>query len=318
MYGQMTAGSWIYIGTPGHRAGHLRDASPRSRARRARRHRSRATIVLTAGLGGMGGAQPLAATMNGGVALVHRGRPGRGSSAASRRATSTRSRPTSTTALARALAAARRASARSASASSPTPPTRCPRCCARGFEPDLVTDQTSAHDPLAGYVPAGACRSPTPTRCARPIPPSTCAERARRSPRTCAAMLELHDAGAEVFDYGNNIRAEAQAGRLRARVRLPRLRARVRAPAVLRGQGPVPLGGAVAAIRRTSPRPTARCSTSSPTTRRCARWIALAAERIAFQGLPARICWLGYGERARPGLADQRARRLGRGPARRS
>ena len=118
----------------------------------------------------------------------------------------------------------------------------------------------------------------------------------------CQAMVDFMDAGAEVFDYGNALRGQAQDGGLRAGVRLPRLRARLYPAAVLRGHGTVPLGRAVRRPGATSRRPTGRCSPLFPDNEPLQRWIRLAREKVAFQGLPARICWLGYGERHVAGL----------------
>ena len=303
MYGQMTAGSWIYIGTQGILQGTYECFA--EIARRRFGGSLAGTITVTAGLGGMGGAQPLAVTMNGGVALCIDVDPTR-HPAAHRDPLPRRAWPTSRRRDRALRAAPRPSGGASTSAWSATRPRSLPRLLARGFEADIVTDQTSAHDPLGATCPTG-CRSrrPTELRARRPgrvRPP----RRAPRWPRTARRWSASWTRGAEVFDYGNSLRAEARARRLRARVRLPRLRARLHPAAVLRGQGPVPLGRAVRRSRRhRGDRP--RGARGVPRRRaRSARWIRLAGERIAFQGLPARICWLGYGERRAARAALQR------------
>ena len=168
--------------------------------------------------------------------------------------------------------------------------------------PDVVTDQTSAHDALRGYVPNGLTLDAAAAL--RAADPDGYVARSVASMTThVRAMLAMQARGAVAFDYGNNIRAQAVARRRGAGLRHPRLRARVHPPALLRGQGTVPLGRAVAAIPPTSRPPTRSRSRCSRTTRRCAAGSASPRERVAFQGLPARIFWLGYGERARFGLA---------------
>ena len=176
------------------------------------------------------------------------------------------------------------------------------RLIARGVVPDLLTDQTSAHDELNGYVPHGLPLEDA-LRSRRPTPRPTAAARSRRWARTCEAMLALKARGAVTFDYGNNLRAGAEKAGVDERVRHRRLRSAVHPAAVLRGQGAVPVGGALGGSRRTSPRPIGPILRLFPENAALRRWITLAGERVAFQGLPARICWLGYGERARAGLA---------------
>ena len=300
MYGQMTAGSWIYIGTPGDPPGHLRvlrrDRPPPLRRlagrhdhadRRPRRH----------------GWRPAARGHDERRRrAVHRGRPASASAGGSRPATSTRWPTTSTTrstAAAAPSASARRAQRRPRAA---TPPRSLPALLERGFDADIVTDQTSAHDPLSA-TSRPTSRWRRPTSCAR-ADPDEYVRRARAldAPRTARRWSASWTRGAEVFDYGNSLRAEAAARRLRARLRLPRLPARLHPAAVLRGQGPVPLGGAVGRPGRHRRHRPGRARGVPRRRRRCARWIRLAGERVAFQGLPARICWLGYGERHRLGL----------------
>ena len=178
-----------------------------------------------------------------------------------------------------------------------------PKLLDLGFDADIVTDQTSAHDPLS-YVPTDL----TPTRrwSSAPHDPDEYVRRSRQAMAThCEAMVGFIDAGAEVFDYGNSLRAEARLGGFERALRLPRLPARVHPPAVLRGKGSVPLGRALGRSRgHRGDR--SRGLEEFPDDVHLAPWLRLAEERVAFQGLPARICWLGYGERARFGRASTR------------
>ena len=254
-------------------------------------------VTLTAGLGGMGGAQPLAVTMAGGVAICVEVRP-------------VADRPADRARLPRRRGRRRR---RRAAPGCGGPRQRAPAvdrparqrrrrgaaAAGDGRADRVVTDQTSAHDPLA-YMPAG---SPSRTGGTAPGP-------SRRSYHPGAGVDGPPRRGDGRFRRrrGGGLRlrqldpGRGQAGRLRAGVRLPWFRAGLHPAAVLRGQGPVPVGGAVRAIRPTSPRPTAPCSICSRRTNHCTRWLRMAAEKVHFQGLPARICWLGYGERNRAGV----------------
>ena len=163
-----------------------------------------------------------------------------------------------------------------------------------------------------GYVPERACRYEAALRCARPTPKRYMRERAIAPwASTCARCSTCSSAAPSRFDYGNNIRAAGAEGRRGGRLRLPRLRARLHPPAVLRGQGPVPLGGALRRPGRHRRTDEAVLRALPATTRPSHRWITLARERVAFQGLPARICWLGYGERAKMGLAFNELVRTG-------
>ena len=309
MYGQMTAGSWIYIGTQGILQGTYETLASVAAAHFGGSLAGR--VFVTAGLGGMGGAQPLAATMNGAPRSSSRWIR-TASSGACRRATWTR-RPTSSTRRSRTVDAWRRDEARRGRS----------RCCgnaadvlpalvARGVTPDVLTDQTSAHDALNGYVPERhdarrgrrAARATTPTSTSRRSVAAMAAH--------VRAMLALQRRGAVTFDYGNNIRAQAVQAGVAERVRHPGLRARVHPAAVLRGQGAVPLGRALGRSRRHPRRPTTPRSRCSRDDAALCRWIRLARERVAFQGLPARIFWLGYGERARFGLRINELVRAGR------
>ncbi|GGP04750.1 urocanate hydratase [Nonomuraea glycinis] len=290
MYGQMTAGSWIYIGTQG-----ILQGTYETFAAVADRHFGGSlagTITLTAGLGGMGGAQPLAVTMNGGVAICvdcdprsvtrrieHRYLDVQASSLeeALRLAYEARDarRPLSIGVVANAAEA-------------------LPDLLARGAEIDIVTDQTSAHDPLM-YLPAGVAFEDMATE--RDKDPAGFTERARASmARHVEAMVGFKDGGAEVFDYGNSIRGEAKlAGYARAFDFPGFVPAYIR-PLFCEGRGPfrwAALSGDPADIAATDRAILELFPDNEP----LARWIRKAEEKVHFQGLPARICWLGYGER---------------------
>jgi len=298
MYGQMTAGSWIYIGTQGILQGTYETfaeaASQRFGGTLA------GTVTLTGGLGGMGGAQPLAVTMNGGVALCLEVDPAR-----IERRIKTRYLDRETDDVEEALRWVDEAK-RAREAVSIGLVANCadvlPELLARGFRPDLVTDQTSAHDPLGGYVPSGVSLDEASEL--RASDPEMYQRRAYASMAVHAeAMAGFLDAGAVVFDYGNNLRAGAQIGGL------PRERAFAYpgfVPAFIRpmfceGKGPfrwAALSGDPEDISKTD----RAVSELFPENERLNRWLEMAQERVAYQGLPARICWLGYGERAQAGL----------------
>jgi len=298
MYGQMTAGSWIYIGTQGILQGTYETFAEAATQRFG--GSLAGTVTLTGGLGGMGGAQPLAVTMNGGVALCVEIDPAR-----IERRIKTRYLDRESDDLDEALRWVDEArSAREAVSIGVVG--NCaevlPELLARGFEPDLVTDQTSAHDPLGGYVPAGL----TPDEAARlrEDDPDLYERRSFESmARHVEAMDGFLDAGAVVFDYGNNLRAGAETGGLeheRAYAYPGFVPAFVR-PMFCEGKGPfrwVALSGDPEDISKTD-RAVAELFQEND---RLHRWLEMAQERVAFQGLPARICWLGYGERARAGL----------------
>jgi len=292
----MTAGSWIYIGTQGILQGTYECFAEIAR----RRHGGSlaGTITLTAGLGGMGGAQPLAVTLNGGVALcieVDRERIERRLHTryldelasdvddAWRRCEQARTQGL-------ALSIGLRANAAEV----------VPALLARGFPADIVTDQTSAHDPLNGYVPDRL--SPEEASELRAHDPAEYIARSRRAMAAhCAAMVGFMDAGAEVFDYGNSLRAEARLGGFERAFDYPGFVPAYVRPLFCEGKGPfrwVALSGDIADIAATDE----AVLREFPDDERLARWITAAGERVAFQGLPARICWLGYGERARLGL----------------
>jgi urocanate hydratase len=296
MYGQMTAGSWIYIGSQGIVQGTYECFAEIAR----RRHGGSlaGTITLTAGLGGMGGAQPLAVTMNGGVALCIEIDPHRIERRLETRYLDERAADLDD-AVARARAA--RADGRALSIGlEGNAAELLPALLAMGFEADIVTDQTSAHDPLVGYVPdrmslaeADALRAADPDAYVRRSRAAIAAH--------CAAMVGFKDAGAEVFDYGNSLRAEAKLGGFERAFDYPGFVPAYVRPLFCEGKGPfrwVALSGDPADIAATDRAVLDEFGDDE----RLARWITQAGERIAFQGLPSRICWLGYAERARLGL----------------
>lgn len=295
MYGQMTAGSWIYIGTQG-----ILQGTYETFAEIARRHFGgtlRGRFVLTAGLGGMGGAQPLAVTMNDGVALVVEVDPSR-----IRRRLDTRylDRSTNdTTEAVRWVEEATRAGQPLSIGLLGNASEVLPDLVRLGLRPDVVTDQTSAHDELNGYVPGGL--SLDQAAALRGSDPAAYIERSMSSmARHTEAMVAFLDGGSIVFDYGNNLRGQAQkAGYARAFDYPGFVPAYIR-PLFCVGKGPfrwVALSGDPEDIYRTD----RAILETFPDDASLARWIKMARERVAFQGLPARICWLGYGERARIG-----------------
>ncbi len=297
MYGQMTAGSWIYIGTQGILQGTYETfgAVARSKFRGSLRGR----IVLTGGLGGMGGAQPLAATMNEGICLAVEVDPAR-----VQRRLETRYLDRSTASIDEALAWCEDAQ-RHGTAVSIGLIGNCadvlPELVRRGFKPDVVTDQTSAHDALNGYIPAGLTLAAAAEL--RRTAPDDYVRRARVSIAAhVRAMLALQAAGAVTFDYGNNIRTEAREAGVTDAFTIPGFVPEYIRPLFCEGKGPfrwVALSGDAADLRRTDE----LVLELFPDNKHLRRWITLARERVAFQGLPARICWLGQGERARFGVA---------------
>ena len=296
MYGQMTAGSWIYIGSQGIVQGTYECFA--EIARRKFGGSLAGTITLTAGLGGMGGAQPLAVTIAGGVSLCIDVDPHR-----IERRLQTRYldevADSLDDAIARAIDArdAKRAVSIGLLGNAAT---LVPELLARGFPADIVTDQTSAHDPLNGYVPdrmtleeAGALRDADPEEYLRRSRAAIAAH--------CAAMVGYMDRGAEVFDYGNSLRAEAVLGGFERAFAYPGFVPAYIRPQFCEGRGPfrwVALSGDPADIAATD-----RAALEMfPDDEGLRTWMTAASQRVAFQGLPARICWLGYGERHRLGL----------------
>ncbi len=297
MFGQMTAGSWIYIGTQG-----ILQGTYETFGALARKHFGaslRGHWVLTGGMGGMGGAQPLAATMNEGVILCVEVDAER-----IERRIATRYCDRMTHDLDEALAWVRGA-ADAGEAVSVGLVGNCaevlPELVARGVTPDVVTDQTSAHDPLGGYVPAGLSLEEAARL--RETDPDEYQRRSLSSMRAhCAAIVAMQEAGAVAFDYGNNLRGFALEAGLGNAFAYPGF-----VPAYIRdlfceGKGPfrwAALSGDPADIHRIDD----LVLEMFPRDEHLCRWIRLARDRVAFQGLPARICWLGQGERARFGCA---------------
>ncbi|MGG4396287.1 urocanate hydratase [Paenibacillus thiaminolyticus] len=297
MYGQMTAGSWIYIGTQG-----ILQGTYETFAEAARQHNGgtlRGTLTLTAGLGGMGGAQPLAVTMNDGVMVGVEVDPSR-----IQRRIDTKYCDVMVHDLDEALKLATDAQAEGRALSIGLVGNAAevfPEMVRRGIRPDFVTDQTSAHDPLNGYVPAGySLEAAAELRAADP------AQYVKLSKKSMAAhvqaMLDLQKMGAIVFDYGNNIRQVASDEGVTEAFQFPGFVPAYIRPLFCEGKGPfrwAALSGNPDDIYKTDelvlklfPQNTHLCN-----------WIKMAREKVAFQGLPARICWLGYGERAKMGLA---------------
>ncbi len=295
MYGQMTAGSWIYIGTQGILQGTYETFAAVA-AKRFGGSLS-GTITLTAGLGGMGGAQPLAVTMNGGVAICIDCDPSR---------ISRRIEHGYLDEAADGLDDAVRRAAAAAAAGRPlsigllgNAAEEVPRLLAMGAPVNVVTDQTSAHDPLS-YLPRGV---PFEDMAAlRAEDPAGFTERARESMAAhVEAMVGFQDAGAEVFDYGNSIRGEAELAGYPRAFDFPGFVPAYIRPLFCEGKGPfrwAALSGDPADIAVTD----AAILDLFPGNEPLARWIRLAGQKVAFQGLPARICWLGYGERHLAGV----------------
>ena len=308
MYGQMTAGSWIYIGSQGIVQGTYETFVAARKAHAKRTGNDGPKWVLTAGLGGMGGAQTLAATMAGMSCLGVEVDPARIEKRLATRYLDLRIDD---------LDEALRVVKASAAEGKPKSIGLCANAAdvyaelvKRGVVPDLVTEQTAAHDPLVGYIPQGL--SLAEAAALRAGDPKAYVERAKRSMRVeVEAMLAMQKAGAEVFDYGNNIRTCAMEVGCERAFDIPGF-----VPAYVRdlfceGKGPfrwVALSGDPADIAVTD-RAVLEAVPDDPD---LARWIQLAGERIAFQGLPARICWLGYGDRAKVGLAFNELVRTGK------
>ena len=293
MYGQMTAGSWIYIGTQG-----ILQGTYETFAAVARKHFGgslKGTLTVTAGLGGMGGAQPMAITMNDGVGLIVEVDPAR----AERRKTQGFLDEIATD-LDAALAIAERHRAAGTPRSIAVVANAAsvlPELVRRGVRVDVVTDQTSAHDPLDGYVPAIKDAAELRQR-----DPDAYVRASRESiARHCEAIVALQKQGAVAFDYGNNLRGEAQGAGYADAFTYPGFVPAYIRPLFAEGRGPfrwVALSGDPRDIHRTD-----RLVTELfPKDETLTRWIRLARDRVPFQGLPARVCWLGYGERAEFGL----------------
>ena len=296
MYGQMTAGSWIYIGTQG-----ILQGTYETFAEAARRHFKgslKGRLVVTAGLGGMGGAQPLAATMNEAAFLAVEIDPRR---IAMR--IKTRYLDVMETDLDAALEKVMKAKAKGQALSVGLVGNAAdiiPELARRRVAVDVLTDQTSAHDPLTGYVPQGlSLEDAAELRAKDPQ------EYVRRAMASMAvhvrAMLDLQKQGAVTFDYGNNIRTMAFQAGVKDAYDFPGFVPAYIRPLFCQGKGPfrwAALSGEASDIHATD----AAVLELFPKDKGLARWIKMAQERVAFQGLPARICWLGQGERAEMGL----------------
>ena len=306
MYGQMTAGSWIYIGSQG-----IVQGTFETFAAAARKHFAgslRGKLVVSGGLGGMGGAQPLAATMNGACFLGIEVDPDR----IEKRIHSgycDRIARTLDDALSLLDAARNKGAALSVGLVG-----NCadilPQMARRSIVPDVLTDQTSAHDPLNGYIPRGLSLAD-----AAALRRSDPAEYVRQAMDSMGihvrAMLDLKRSGAVTFDYGNNIRAQAKQAGVSDAFEIPGFVPEYIRPQFCEGRGPfrwVALSGEPADIHETD----ALAAQLFPHNESLLQWLSLARERIHFQGLPARICWLGYGERAEFGVAINRLVRSGK------
>jgi urocanate hydratase len=306
MFGQMTAGSWIYIGTQGILQGTYETFG--SVARQQGWGSLRGKFVLTAGLGEMGGAQPLAVTMNGGIALVIEVDQRRID-----RRKQHRYLDMSTDSLEEAMTWVEEAKTKGQTRSIGLLGNAAevlPEIVVRGVTPDIVTDQTSAHDPLMGYVPSGL--SLQEADALRRQDPTTYQDRAMASMAAhVEAMLALQRSGSIVFDYGNNLRQRAYDYGVKDAFAYPGFVPAYIRPLFCEGSGPfrwVALSGDPADIYETD----RMILELFPENQHLHRWITLAEERVAWQGLPARICWLKYGERARAGLAFNAAVAEGR------
>ena len=297
MYGQMTAGSWIYIGTQG-----ILQGTYETFCAAGRTHYGDAYLggrsILTGGLGGMGGAQPLAAKMAGACSLNIEIDPHR-----IQRRLETRYLDEVASSLDEALARIDAAKAAKEAVSIGLLGNTAelfPEIAARKYHFDLVTDQTSAHDPLYGYVPSGL--SLEAADALRRDDPKVYVERAQASmAKHCQAMVEMQDAGAHVFDYGNNLRGQAELAGYDEAFKFEGFVPKYIRPLFCEGMGPfrwVALSGDPEDIKKTD-----ECVKKLIDKPELHRWLEMADAQVQFQGLPSRICWLGYGEREKVGLA---------------
>jgi len=295
MYGQMTAGSWIYIGTQG-----ILQGTYETFAALAEKHFQgslKGRIVLTAGLGGMGGAQPLAVTMNHGVAIIVEVDPDRIKRRLEKGYLDLQAADQD-----QAVALARQAAQEGRPRSIGLPGNAAevlPAMIQAGFIPDVVTDQTSAHDELNGYIPAGL---PLAEALAlRQSDPKSYIDRAMASMAVhCRAILEMKGRGAVAFDYGNNLRAQAAKAGVTNAFDYPGFTPAYIRPLFCEGEGPfrwVALSGDPEDITVTDQ----ALLSAFGTKKRLVRWLELAEKKVTHMGLPARICWLGYGEREKAG-----------------
>ncbi|HUG16014.1 MAG TPA: urocanate hydratase [Thermomicrobiales bacterium] len=298
MYGQMTAGSWIYIGTQGILQGTYETFAELARQHYCADADLSGKIVLTAGLGGMGGAQPLAVTMNGGVCLVIEADPAR-----VQRRLETRYVDDATDSLDDAVTRVQSAASERRAFSVALVGNAAevlPELVKRGFAPDIVTDQTSAHDALDGYVVPEMTLEDA--RLLRASDPDGYLKRSLAAMgQHVKAMLAFQRSGSVVFDYGNNLRGQAFVAGVEDAFDYPGFVPAFIRPLFCEGQGPfrwVALSGDPADIAVTDK----ALMELFPEKASLHRWLTLARERVAYQGLPARICWLGYGERHLAGL----------------
>ncbi|WP_027309171.1 urocanate hydratase [Caloramator sp. ALD01] len=297
MYGQMTAGSWIYIGTQG-----ILQGTYETLAAVAEKHFGgslKGTITLTAGLGGMGGAQPLAVTMNEGVALCIEVDRDRIEKRINTKYLDVYYEDINE-ALNRAIEAKEKGEAISIGVLGNASDI-LPELVKKGFVPDVLTDQTSAHDPLNGYVPGGM-KYEEALELRRKNPKEYIRLAKKSMARHVEAMLEMQRRGAVTFDYGNNIRQMAYDEGVKDAFNFPGFVPAYIRPLFCEGKGPfrwAALSGDPEDIYRTDE----LVLELFPENKHLSRWIKMARERVKFQGLPSRICWLGYGERAKFGLA---------------
>ncbi len=301
MFGQMTAGSWIYIGTQG-----ILQGTYETFASLARKHFAgslKGRIVLTSGLGGMGGAQPLAVTMNEGVALCIEADQTR-----IERRLETAYLDVQADSLEHALTLAKAAKEKGEAVSiglCGNAADLLPRMLEIGFLPDVVTDQTSAHDPLNGYIPLAKDGKPMSIAAATSLRASDSAEYLQLADSAIVthvkAMLEFQKRGAITFDYGNNIRQEAFNHGVKDAFDFPGFVPAFIRPLFCEGKGPFRWAALSGDPQDIAVIDQAILANFSDNVELC-RWIKLAAERVKFQGLPARICWLGYGDRLKMGL----------------
>ena len=305
MFGQMTAGSWIYIGTQGILQGTYETFA--EIARQMGLEDLTGKLVVTAGLGGMGGAQPLSVTMNNGVALCVEVEEER-----IEKRVKFKYLDTMATSLDEALKMCQKAVAGGEPLSVGLLGNAAdvlPEMVRRNIIPDIVTDQTSAHDELNGYVPNGISYAGALEL--RKKDPEKYIEKSYQAMAThCRAMLDMQKAGAIVFDYGNNLRAQAQKAGVKNAFDYPGFVPAYIRPLFCEGKGPfrwVALSGDPKDIYRTDE----LVLELFPENKALRRWITLAREKVAFQGLPSRICWLGYGERDKMGLAINELVRAG-------
>ena len=295
MYGQMTAGSWIYIGTQG-----ILQGTYETFAALAERHFGATLagrIVVSAGLGGMGGAQPLAVTMNGGVIICLEVDPHR-----IHRRLETLYLDRKVDTLEQAVSLAREAAARKEPLSIGLLGNAAevlPRMVREGFIPDVVTDQTSAHDELGGYVPDGMCLDAA-LKLRRSDPARYCVLALGAMARHCRAILGMKSRGAVAFDYGNNLRGQALRAGVKDAFDYPGFVPAYIRPLFCEGEGPfrwAALSGDPKDIEATDE----ALIGAFPEKKRMVHWLQLAGRKVRHMGLPARICWLGYGERERAG-----------------